>query len=358
MRSGAAPLGSGARHCHLCAMQARTLLSRLAPLLLCLVPVLSATAAQAECQGSNVMYDLPAAERAEIRAAADAAPFAKGLLWQARRGDQVITLLGTYHFDDPRHAAIMARATPLLDAATLLLVEAGPAEEAALKSAIARDPSLVVAQSGPTLPESLSPEDWKSLSAAMNARGMPAFMAAKMRPWYVSMLLAIPPCAMADQEALVSGGLDQRLIRHATEQGLPIRALEPHDTVLTLFQDMPQADQLAMIRAALATEPRAADYAITLADSYFAEDARLIWDLSRHIALQMPGVPPEQTARDFDRMEEVLMTARNRAWIPVLTDAAAQGPVFAAFGALHLSGETGVLALLGAEGFTLERLPL
>ena len=35
-----------------------------------------------------------------------------------------------------------------------------------------------------------------------------------------------------------------------------------------------------------------------------------------------------------------------------------QGPVFAAFGALHLSGKDGVLALLEREGFTLERLDL
>ncbi|MBL9053177.1 MAG: TraB/GumN family protein, partial [Tabrizicola sp.] len=50
--------------------------------------------------------------------------------------------------------------------------------------------------------------------------------------------------------------------------------------------------------------------------------------------------------------------ARNRAWIPVLTKAAAEGPVFAAFGALHLSGKEGVLNLLEQEGFTIEPLDL
>ena len=52
------------------------------------------------------------------------------------------------------------------------------------------------------------------------------------------------------------------------------------------------------------------------------------------------------------------MTERNRAWIPVLEETARKGTVFAAFGALHLSGETGVLALLQANGWTIERLPL
>ena len=59
---------------------------------------------------------------------------------------------------------------------------------------------------------------------------------------------------------------------------------------------------------------------------------------------------------DVQPMQEAVMDGRNRKWIPVLTDAAREGPVLAAFGALHLSGDEGVLALLQAEGFALERL--
>lgn len=325
-----------------------------APFLLCLLPALAA----ADCRGSNVFTTLPAAEHAAIREATDTAPFAKGLLWQATRGSARITLLGTYHFDDPRHDAIMTRITPLVGAASILLVEAGPAEEAALKADLARNPALIVARTGPTLPEALTPAEWQLLSDAMQARGMPGFMVAKMRPWYVTMLLSIPPCALADQAALAAGGLDQRVMALATAKGIPIKGLEPHDTVLRLFDGMSQADQLGLIRQALTTEAQAEDYAATLADSYFAEDARLIWELGRFVALRTPGYTPEQVARDFDGMEAVLMTARNRAWLPVLEQAAATGPVFAAFGALHLSGETGVLNLLQQAGFTLERLPL
>lgn len=326
----------------------------LAPLLLCLMPAL----AGAECRGANLFAALPPADQAAIRTATDAAPFAQGLLWQAIRGDEKITLLGTYHFADPRHDAIIARITPLIDAATTLLVEAGPDEEAALKRDLARDPSLIVAPSGPTLPESLTADEWAALSDAMQARGMPPFMVAKLRPWYVTMLLALPPCAATDQAQLAANGLDQRVIDRAKAQALPVRGLEPHDTVLRLFGAMSSAEQIGLIRQALATEPQAEDLSATLADSYFAEDARLIWELSRFLALQNPDYTPEQVARDFAQMEDLMMTTRNRSWIPVLEQAAASGPVFAAFGALHLSGETGVLALLEQAGFSLERLPL
>jgi uncharacterized protein YbaP (TraB family) len=42
----------------------------------------------------------------------------------------------------------------------------------------------------------------------------------------------------------------------------------------------------------------------------------------------------------------------------VLEAALADGPALAAFGALHLSGPDGVLALLERAGFTVERLEL
>lgn len=326
----------------------------LATLAFCLLPGL----AGAECRGSNIFQALPAAQQQTIRAATDAAPFAQGLLWQATRGDDRITLLGTYHFADPRHDAIMDRIAPMIAQASTLLVEAGPAEEAALMADLARKPELMVNQTGPTLPESLSPEEWAQLSTAMQARGMPGFMVAKLRPWYVTMMLALPPCAVADQAALTEDGLDQRVIAVATKAAIPIRALEPHDTVFGLFDSMSPEDQLGMIRSTLAVEPQAEDFSATLADSYFAQDARLIWELSRHMALQTPGYTAEQASRDFALFEEALMTKRNRAWIAVLEQAAAEGPAFAAFGALHLSGETGVLALLQAKGFALERLAL
>ncbi|MDD8022590.1 MAG: TraB/GumN family protein, partial [Paracoccaceae bacterium] len=54
--------------------------------------------------------------------------------------------------------------------------------------------------------------------------------------------------------------------------------------------------------------------------------------------------------------EELLIATRNRAWLPVIEDALADGPAVLAAGALHLSGEAGLLALLRADGFTITRL--
>lgn len=322
------------------------------------VAVLSAfagAAAGASCAGTNLIAAMAEGERARLMARAHAVPYPQGNLWLARRGGEEIFLVGTLHMDDPRHDPTMARLQPMLDRVTSVLVEAGPEEMAALQARLAREPELMIRTEGPTLREELTPELWDKLAEAMRARGVPPFMAAKMQPWYLSMLLSIPPCALgAMGEDL---GLDAQVIAAAEARGLPVRALEAYDTLFTLFDMLSAEDQLSMITASLAVEDRVEDMSVTMTDAYFDEEARLIWEFSRAQALTVEGYGPERVDREFAMMEEALMVRRNQAWIPVLTAAAADGPVLAAFGALHLSGDQGVLALLQAEGFTLERLP-
>ena len=324
----------------------------LAPLALGLATL--ALPAGADCVGHNLIDALPQAERSALLDQAHQVPFAQGNLWRAHKPGVEITLIGTYHMDDSRHDATLQRLGPMLDAARSVLVEAGPEEMAALKARLGAEPELMVITEGPTLPEQLPSEVWDKLSTAMRLRGMPPFMAAKLQPWYLSMMLSIPPCTLDSMGE--DRGLDARVIEAAQTRGLPVRALESYDTIFGIFGDMAPEDQLSMVTAALALEDVSEDMSVTLADSYFAEESRLIWEFSRAQALTLDGYSPERVAHEFAVMEQALMVRRNRAWIPVLTDAAREGPVVAAFGALHLAGRDGVLALLQAEGFAVERL--
>ena len=61
-------------------------------------------------------------------------------------------------------------------------------------------------------------------------------MAAKMRPWYVSMMMGMSPCVL--QQVAKTGaanGLDWQLMAEAEKADIPVVALEPWDTVLTMF---------------------------------------------------------------------------------------------------------------------------
>ena len=311
---------------------------------------------QAQCVGKNLINAMSFEDRATLDALTAKVPHPVGNYWRATKGDQTISLIGSYHFDDPRHAATMATLIPMIAAAKTVLVEAGPAEEKALKAKIAENPGLMVITSGPTLMEQLPADDWAALTKAMSARNVPAFMASKFQPWYIAVMLGIPPCAMA--QAATANGLDAQIIDAATAAGVPIKALEPFDTIFGIFGTMSQADQLSMIHSTLAMDEFGTDYAITLADTYFSQDTRAIWEFTKLQSLAVPGATPEQVNGEFARMEEALMAKRNRAWIPVLDAAAKDGPIFAAFGALHLAGTDGVLALLERQGYTVTRLSI
>ncbi|MEH7828405.1 TraB/GumN family protein [Gemmobacter denitrificans] len=323
--------------------------------LLASLPLVPA-AAWAACNGQNLFASLSPADRATLDAATEAQPFATGNLWLASKGDDRLWLLGTYHLADPRHDAVIAAVEPLIEDVTVLLVEAGPEEEAALKRDIAKDPGLLFLTEGPSLMEQMPAEDWQRVRTAVAARNIPGVMAAKMQPWYLATMLAIPPCAM--QEVAKGKGLDHQVMEMAKARDLSVRALEPHTTLFAIFDSLSAEDQLAMLRSTLLMEDQVADFSATLADAYFAEDSRRVWEYMRLMTARMPGYTQTSADAELARMEEVLITRRNAGWIPRLEAAAAEGPALAAFGALHLPGQGGVLAMLAERGWTVERLPL
>ena len=321
---------------------------------------LSGQSALAACTGRDLIAALPPERAAAIRAASEAVPYHEGLLFQAERGDQRITLIGTYHFPDPRHQATLDRVAPALAAADALFVEAAPADEERLAKALAADPTLMVDPDGPTLPERLEPAEWDALAQAMSDRGTPGVIAARMRPWYVALMLGVSPCmvrAMADGSG--EQGLDRMLAQEAQAAGVPVRSLEPWDTIFGLFAGLSPEEELDMIRAGLPAAQYADDYAVTLTDAYFRGEVWSIWEFGRFDAYANSGLSRQAVDDQLSLVRTRLMDDRNRAWIaPLVQGAKRAGPdgIVAAFGALHLPGEAGVLSLLEDQGFTITRL--
>lgn len=312
--------------------------------------------AAAYCAGTNLVDQMLPGDLKEIRARADAVPFARGNFWTAEKEGHAMTIVGTYHIDDPRHMSVMAALSGRIAEATGLLVEAGPDEEDALMRAMGENPSLMFITEGPSLLERLPRDTWRRLSEALEARGIPGVFAAKFQPWYATVVLAIPSCMIAEPD--LKNGLDAQLIEAAAAADVPVRALEPYDTLFTMFGALSEEQSIAMVEASLAMEGQSEDMAVTMADLYFEADSRMIWELNRLFAYKQPGYTKDQVDAEMAVMEDVMMIRRNRAWIPVIEAEAAKGPLVVAFGALHLSGEEGVLNLLAENGWMISELDL
>ena len=259
------------------------------------------------------------------------------------------------HLADPRLDAPLGRLKPTVESADLLLLEMTNEDELALQNRLTTDPSLLL-MPDKTLPELLTEDQWDQMSEALNARGVPPFMAARFQPWYVSILLAIPPCAA--QSDLSAGGMDARIEEIAETQGIPSAALEDVETIFAAFSNQPRQTQIDMMLSSLVDPAINEDLFATMLASYFDEAPAEGWAMSTILAERYSPVASDAAAAIFATMEQALLIDRNHDWIPVLIEATeTHDTVVAAFGAAHLPGQDGVLALLQAEGFTLERLP-
>lgn len=327
------------------------MLRALAALILAL---LHPVAALAQCEGRDLIAELPEAERQALEAEAAASAYGEGLLWRATRGETEIVLFGTYHFRHEQTQAHLERVKPLIEAADAVYLETSNEAQSEMQRQMAEDPSIMFITEGPTLPDLLGEADWSAFSEEMRSRNIPPFMAAKFKPLWATMMLGIGPCE-AKSGALEAQGIDTLVGEYAEEIGNPSRSLEDFRDILTMIDSDPLEKQLDMIRLTLAWPGDADDLSYTVRKRYLDEQIALTWAYSKMVSLKYGG---PTAADDFARFEEVLLVRRNAAWVDLLLREAEGKRVFIAAGAGHIPGEIGVLHLLEQEGFTIERLAL
>lgn len=313
--------------------------------------------ATAACVGASYFDLMTDAQRADLSASVADMPYAEGLTWTATKGADTLTIVGTMHIFDPRLEVIRTKVADAVQNADLVMLEATPAEEAQLQELVTTNPGFLFIVDGPTLPERLDEETWQMVSDAATQRGIPSFMAAKMQPWYLSLTLAIPTCAIQEMVSGISG-LDKIITQDAIDAGIPLQAVEPVTTLFDLFKDQPIEEQIDMMRVNMLAPDLQEQMFVSMLDLYFAEDVGRLWDMSRIAIAEMPELDPAEGMAMFNEMQDALLDSRNRNWIPVITAATQDHDnIVVAVGAAHLIGDQGILQLFENEGWTITRIP-
>lgn len=311
----------------------------------------------AECVGQNLLDNLPAEDQAALDKALAGQPFPSGNHWKATKGDATIHVIGTFHLFDPRMEDAINHLEPFIQHSDDVYLEATDKELQQLQTEVTRRPDLLfIGPKDKTLPERLSEPEWQALQKELTARGLPPFFAAKFQPWYVTVLLGVPVCAMSDLKGMPKG-LDTLIMASANQAHIPLHALEPFDTLFKIFGTLSPEDQTDLLRTSLAMSDQAQDMFSTMTDAYFAQDTLRLWEFSRIAAAKAPGFSPDDAAKDFDVMQDALLTRRNKAWMDVIIPAAQHKTITVAVGAAHLAGKDGILNLLQQAGFALEQAP-
>ena len=319
-------------------------------LLLLLLP----TTAQAACEGRDARLDMDPETLATLDQQVSETPFPEGNHWIATKGDTVLHLIGTLHISDDRMGPVVERLTPVLSQADAFYFEVTDAEMEAFEKDLAKDFSPVLITSGPTLIDLMPAEDWATLSETLAERGIPSWMAAKMRPWFLSMMLGVPPCLMAEPD--FDRGMDKRLSELAEAQGIPQHSLERIDELIAIFDSHPLEEQVQSLTRMAGALQAGDDQFITMANAYIEERHALIFHLARMQGLEDSGLSPEVFQAEWDSFEDQLLVQRNNNWMQKILALPEQTTVIAV-GAGHLADTHGLLNQLEQAGYTLSRSP-
>lgn len=319
-------------------------------LLVALAPLGTAAAAPDQCGGNDMLAEFEKTEPELYKRIMDeGAEVAntEALLWKVEKdGVPTSYLFGTVHIPDKRVTDIPASAASALAGSKTVAFEVANMSDAGMIAAVAKMPELLAYLDGNTLHGQLSPEEFDKVVKVVGKAGMPAEAAAVLRPWLISMLLAITDC---QREQMQAGrkALDGKLEEQAKSNGAKVIGLETIESQLATLASVPDDQQILMLKSSLAYLDRSDDLVETLVQLYLNRKLGATMPFQRALAEKI-GIPGSA----FDGFIKILLVDRNKTMTESAKPIFDKGNAFVAVGALHLSGDTGIVALLRNAGYT------
>jgi uncharacterized protein len=303
------------------------------------------------CTGHNMLPDLqkndPTAYAA-MMAEGEKLKNGSSIFWKLEKtGLAPSWLLGTMHMSDPRVIEMPKGARQAFEQASSLIVESDEIldQNKATASLMAK-PDLMMFTDGKSITDYLSPQEKSEMEIALKARGIPLFSVSKMKPWVLSSFVALPACEIA-RKTQGQPFLDQKLVQDATASGKTIKGLETLQEQMTAMASLSMEFHVKGLLATLKSADRTDDLMETMIELYIHGTPGMIMPLSKYAF-------PEEGDDSFNmaEFEQKLVLDRNIIMANRAADTLSKGNAFMAVGALHLSGDKGLVELLRAQGYT------
>lgn len=303
------------------------------------------------CRGVDMLAETKASDRAlfdKVMADAAATENSDALLWKIEReGTPPSYLFGTVHLTDVRVTRFSPAMERALGEAKTIALEVSDLSETATASVIAKSAPLVMFTDGQRLDRLLSDAEYETAKGIIVRSGMPADFAALLKPWIVTMILSVSDC----ERTKVQRGervLDMKIAEFGNARGMPVIGLETIPEQLAALADVPETQQLNMLRASLKFADRTDDLMETLVRLYL--DRKISAAMPFQIALAgKVGIGDEA----FAGFQQKLLVERNQRMSIAAGPLLDQGGVFIAVGALHLPGKAGLVSILRQSGYKL-----
>ena len=260
----------------------------------------------------------------------------QGLLWQVESAEgKVSYLLGTIHADDSRVTEFPPSLLEAFAQTDVFMMETLPP----------RNPSVFLMKKG-TVAEFLTEKEFDQVRELADFHSMHIEAAMKMKPWLLAVIFDLPK-----PKSLYS--MDELLMAKAQDQNKMVLGLEATQAHFSVLDSITLDEQLSMLRAVLkrSAKDKVRDYEALL-KTYISEDLEKIANLDDTITGSM--LPKAL----WEKMRVKLIDERNEGMAKGMLAQAKEHRVFAAVGASHLAGETGILNRLREAGFKLTPIKL
>lgn len=247
-------------------------------------------------------------------------------------------LFGTLHSDDPRVLAVADRIGCLVDSVDIVAVEIVP--DALVLAAVSVATLLPKEQ---RLADVVGDARWSQLQRMAEQKGLPTAFIDRLKPWAAAVTLGLPM-----PEGAV---LDTLIARMASDSGRRVVGLESAAEQVAVFDQMPLVLQLELIDETIKNGEEMPKALEALTAAYLEGDLAHLEELA---SSQYTGASKALTVW----FEQSLLQSRNAVMAQRAVELLAENSALIAVGALHLGGETGLVAGLRQAGFDVEAVGL
>jgi len=190
----------------------------------------------------------------------------------------------------------------------------------------------------------LTAEDIAQLDTVARSMGASAAAFDPMRPWMVSMQLAVVQLMVGGFDPNL--GVDKILMARAEALGKPMKGFESMAEQFGILAGISEEGQIEMLRATLRDLDKGPAQMDALAEAWATGNVDAIETL----------MIDEMKAQQPDAYDAML-TRRNANWVKQIKEIlAGSGTSFIAVGAGHLAGDDSVQLMLAADGIVAERV--
>ncbi|GAA4758229.1 TraB/GumN family protein [Sphingomonas daechungensis] len=279
--------------------------------------------------------------QAPATAPAPALPDADPAIWVVKDPDTTIYLFGTFHALDGKSAWFNDEVKAAFDRSKELVLEIPPVDDPASIQPIIMKYALDT--SGKPLSDRLSPATKEKFVAALAKLGAPPNAFDKFTPFFAALTLTMANAQKLGMTA--ANGSEAVLTKAAKDDKKPISGLETIEYQMSIFANLSDAEQIAMLEQTLDELDEVAGLFKKMNDHWSKGDSEGMAALINEMNAKSP------------KLYKVLLTDRNANWAEWIDKRLDQpGVVFVGVGAGHLGGETSVQALLAKRGIKSERL--